>query len=573
MRNFIILTSSAVALSISGCNHEGELSAHIEVGFEGASSPDLLGLTNSGEHHQFQQVTVTGWTQGGEVDVVLTLLDPDNEAIDQATVSFPDESFQFTPDRVGTWKISGEALDVGEHSIGSELDEKLSVEVVAPPQCDQLQLPVVQDLELVQPDEVYPSDGLRLACVGEEWEDIGEVPAFTLTVVEGAYLDGDPSKLSCNYPEEPCELTIIKADQLLLQADGELLEVDPISDELTGDSYPVEQQGWLQQVLGYPPVLECGFDEDAPRVSVQDFGAWAIARVVDESDVGVSVFVRGIDAQDIGVYELGSTDEEVLGSGETHSIDLADVPVVVGPGGTIEVTITAVTVDYGIEDSCRIELDVAPMDPYGHGALAQAWDSSIWPAGTLSFDGPFELRYLLERYEDYAYAGDLFTAAQGYTGMELSIDGDQITLSIRAETTSGDWEDETLEATLDRLDGEDYPTEIRVASSLDSLALIIDGQVRDQATTAFDFSALSRGEVEIAKVPMLTLDAFAFFQGQPAGGPPLESPCTSMLPAQTDDAFCIDFNEQGLGTYGAGDAFDGAAGSYLFQGDYELIGL
>jgi hypothetical protein len=572
MRNFFILTSSAVALSITGCGIDGEFSSKIEVSFHHAVSPDLQGLTVTGEHYVFQEITLYGDAVGGELDVELTVYDPSGEKADQATVTFPDEAYRFTPDQVGTWIVVGEASELDGFSIEDKVGEGFLIEVAPPPACDQLRWPTVQDLDLVQPGEEYSPDDLQLVCVNEEGEVIGEVETITVIAEAGAYFDGDTSKFSCELPIDGCTITITQDDQLQLRASGFLPEIDVYTGEPTGEDYPVEQEGSLAQVLGFPPELQCGFHEDAPRVSAQDLEGWARATVADGSDVAYELFVRGIDAQDIGVYEHGSTDQEVLGSGETLSIDLADLPVVVGAGGNIEVTVTAISV-WDIERSCEIELEVVPLDPYGHGALAQAWDSSIEPTGRLDFDGPFELRYLLQRYEDYSYAGELFSAAQGYSEFTLSIDGDQITLSVRAETADGDWEDETLEATLDSYDGQHYPQEVRVASSLDSLALIIDGQVRDEVTTAFDFSALSRGQVELAKVPMLTLDSFAFFPGQPAGGPPLESPCTSTLPAQTDGAVCFDFNELGLGSYSAGDSWQGSWGGLLFLGDYEVIGL
>ena len=572
MRNFIILTSSALALSITGCKMDGDVSASIVVDFDQASSADLQGLTVAGEHYVFQEIALSGKAEGGVLDVGLTLYDPSGERADQATVTFPDEAFRFTPDQVGTWTVVGEATDLDGYTIEDKLAEGFDIEVAPPPVCDQLRWPTVEDLDLVQPGEGYSPDDLQLVCVGQEGEDIGEVETITLFAEAGAFFDGEPDKLRCEIPAESCDITITQDDQLQLRAGGTLPEIEPATGELTGEDYPVEQEGWMTQTLGFPPELQCGFYEEAPRVSVQDLMAWARALVADESDVAIELFIRGIDAQNIGVYEHGSTDQVVLGSGETLSIDLADLPVVVGPGGTIEVTVTAIS-GWGIERSCEIALEVAPMDPYGHGALAQAWDSIIQPTGSLDFDGPFELRYLLQRYEDYSYAGDLFSAAQGYSTFTLSIAGDQVTLSVRAETADGDWEDETLEATLDTLDGQHYPQEVRVASGLDSLALIIDGQVRDEVNTAFDFEALSRGQVELAKVPMLTIDSFAFFPGQPAGGAPLESPCTSSLPAQTDEAVCFDFNELGLGTYGAGDGWEGSLGGFLFQGDYEVIGL
>jgi hypothetical protein len=558
-----------LGLPLYACSDTGDPGAVDTVRFGSAWSEDLSDLYTSGIHHQHEQIQVDLRTDLGSVEVAFAVYDPDGEFASGGSVTAPDELVWFTPTRQGAWTVVGEATGGTIADIDdSALAEGLVVEVAPSPDCDRLEIDSLDELEYGQPGDVLPVESARLMCDDPETRvEVGQVPSFVLTAEQGAYFDGDPEKLDCLIPEEVCELTLTGNDDLWLYAhDGYLLGLD------SGEAYPVEAEGRLQLPLGFPATLTAGFTKDDPTVGSSSFALEVIPTVADSSDSEVTVSVVGTDADGVGQWEYIAEASQVVASGDRYILDLAEVPVVVGAGGVIEAVVTVVS-SYGIATNEVLSVEVGALERYGHTDWPLGWDSAVVPDASLDFSGPFEIRLLIQEGEEEARDGILFEASSAYSHLRLELVGDQLTLDVRAATWDGDWEEETLEATLDRLDGARIPQEVRVEVGLDSMALLVDGQVRDESATAWDFTSLVNGEVRMGAVPLLEVDAIAFLPGYPTGCIPWSTPCTSGHLSEIDGAWCVDFAEVDEGLYHSGDRFLTSFGAFVFEGDHQVLAI
>lgn len=558
-----------LGLSLCACRDAGDPGAEDTVRFGSAWSEDLSDLYTSGIHHQHEQVQVDLRTNLGSVEVTFAVYDPDGEFASGGSVTAPDEVIWFTPTRQGAWTVVGEATGgtVGRIDDGA-LTEGLVVEVAPAPDCDRLEIDSLDEIEFGQAGDELSVESARLMCDDPETrEEVGQVPSFDLTAEKGAYFNGDPDKVDCRIPEEVCELTLTGNDDLWLYAhDGYLLGLD------SGEPYPVEAEGRLELPLGFPATLSAGFTKDDPTVASSSLALEVIPSVADSSDSEVTVTVVGTDAEGVGQWEYISEASQVVASGDRYTLDLSGVPVIVGAGGVIEAVVTVVS-SYGIATSEVLTVEVGPLDRYGHTDWPLNWDSAVVPDVGLNFGGPFELRLLIQEGEEEARDGTLFEASSAYSHLRLELQGDQLTLDVRAATWDGDWEEETLEANLDRLAGERIPQEVRVEVGLDSMALLVDGQVRDESATAWDFTSLVGGEVRMGAVPLLEVDAIAFLPGYPTGCIPWSTPCNSGHLSAIDGAWCVDFAEVDEGLYHSGDRFRTSFGGFVFEGDHQILAI
>jgi hypothetical protein len=552
-----------------GCGGPLDPSAEDTVRFSSAWSEDLSDLYTSGIHHEHEQVQVGLRTALGSVDVAFAVYDPDGEYASGGSVSAPDETIWFTPTRQGSWTVVAEATGGAVESIDdSALRDGLVVEVAPAPSCDRLEIDALDELMLVQPGQSIDLASARLMCDDVQSRDeVGQVPGFVLTVEQGGYLDGDPEKLDCMVPDEECTLTTTGNDDLWLYAhDGYLVGMD------SGEPYAIEAEGRLELSLGFPATISAAFTKDDPNVGSSSLGLEIIPIVADDSDSEVSVSVTGTDAEGVGRWEYLSETSQVVASGDRYSLDLSEVPVVVGAGGVIQAFVTVVS-SHDIPTNATLTVEVGPLERYGKTDWPLNWDSALLPSSELDFSGPFELRMVIHEGEEEARDGVLFEASSAYSHLRLELQGDQLVLDVRAATWNGDWEEETLEATLDRLDGERIPQEVRVEVGLDSMALLVDGQNRDDVATAWDFTSLVGGEVRVAAVPLLEVDAIAFLPGYPTGCIPWSTPCSSGHLAGIDGAWCVDFAEVDEGLYHSGDHVMTTWGGLLFEGDHQVLAI
>ncbi len=560
-------SSVLLFLALSACGletKEQDGPAHV-ARFSHAESEDLVGLYATDLHYAMQHVYVHIDADDGSGILEYDVLDPAGLVHSSGEVTIPGETIEMVPTEAGAWTVVASAARDSDLD-DSALREGFLVSVAPEPSCDELLPGSLTELSWVEPSETFDLSSTQLGCIDEYGNDAGEVPEFTVTAVQGGYFNDDPEQLDCALPDGSCELTITGVADLRIEAEGWLMGAS------TGEPYELVQRGSFGLPLAFPPVVEAGWSKDDPTVATDDLSAWIELSSADDADLSLEWVVTGYDRDGLEVYYAASEATELVISGDGVSLDLPDLPMTVGAGGEIVLLATAFSAD-GVEESFELSVEVAPLELFGHADWPQIEGAFVAPIRPLDFSGPWQFRAVVHPWEDERTEGLVFSAVGPYAHFVIDLSGDSVVVDVHAPTWDGDWEDRTLEASFDRLGGERIPQELRVSAGLDSLSLIIDGQVRDQVEIAYDYRELEDASVEIGAVPLLMVDSVVFLPGHVRDGVPWATPCTSSHLAGVDGAWCEDWNELEPGDYANGSTHATTWGGLRFEGRHEVVSL